>query len=96
MTQGTGRGPDDGAPTGSIHPAGDSGQVEQLPDGSVSIPVLEEQLVCEKRLVVRERIIVRKETVTENRVVEADLRRQHVAVDPDADVAGRVTEGRPG
>ena len=69
---------------------GDSGQIETLPDGSVSIPVFEEQLVIEKRLVVRERIIIRKHTVTEDHVVEADLRRERVVVDADPEVESRV------
>src|SRR3954453_2453925 len=43
----------------------DSGEIETLADGSVSIPVLEEQLVVERRLVVRERILVRKRVVHE-------------------------------
>ena len=47
----------------------DSGEVEVLPDGSVSIPVFQEELVIEKRLVVRERVIVRKHTVTEDRLL---------------------------
>lgn len=68
----------------------DSGEVETLPDGSVSIPVFEEQLVVEKRLVVRERIVVRKELVTDEQVVTADLDREHVSVDADDEVAGRV------
>jgi uncharacterized protein (TIGR02271 family) len=97
MTSGRdGRGTEDGVPAVLAHPAADSGQIEQLPDGSVSIPVFEEELVCEKRLVVRERVIVRKEAVTGPRTVEADLRREHVVLDQDDDVAGRVTEGRPG
>ena len=53
----------------------DSGLVETLPDGSVSVPLFTEELVIEKRLVVRERVIVRKRTEVEHRVVEADLRR---------------------
>ena len=69
---------------------GDSGEVEVLPDGSVSIPVFEEELVIEKRLVVRERVIVRKHTVTEARRVEADLRRERVEVDAEPAVADRV------
>ena len=69
---------------------GDTGEVEILPDGSVSIPVFEEELVIEKRLVVRERIIVRKHTVTEDRRVEAELRRERVDVEADPQVAGRV------
>ena len=52
-----------------------------LPDGSVSIPVLEEEIVVTKRTVVRERIVVRKEVATEVQRVEAELRREHVDVD---------------
>jgi uncharacterized protein (TIGR02271 family) len=70
---------------------GDSGEVEVLPDGSISIPVFQEELVIEKRLVVRERVIVRKNTVTEERLIEADLRRERVEVEADPEVAGRVT-----
>jgi uncharacterized protein (TIGR02271 family) len=69
---------------------GDSGEVEVLSDGSISIPVFEEELVIEKRLVVRERVIVRKHTVTEERQVEADLRRERVEVDADPEIADRV------
>ncbi len=69
---------------------GDTGEVEVLADGSVSIPVFEEELVIEKRLVVRERIIVRKHTVTEERRVEADLRHERVEVEADPEIAGRV------
>ena len=74
------------------HPvaAGDSGEVEVLPDGSISIPVFQEELVIEKRLVVRERVIVRKHTVTEERLVEADLRKERVEVEADPEVADRV------
>jgi uncharacterized protein (TIGR02271 family) len=71
----------------------DSGEIETLPDGSVSIPVFEEQLVIEKRLVVRERVIVRKHTVVEEECVEADLRRERIEVDVDQTVAARVREG---
>jgi uncharacterized protein (TIGR02271 family) len=75
------------------HPAGeaDSGEVEVLPDGSISVPVFEEELVIQKRLVVRERVIVRKHTVTEDRLVEADLRRERVEVEVDPEIADRVT-----
>ena len=74
--------------------AGDSGQVETLPDGSLSIPVFEEQIVVEKRLVVRERVIVRKTTVYEEEVVSADVRRERLEIETDGDV--RVTETGPG
>jgi len=76
---------------------GDSGEIETLPDGSVSIPVFEEQLVVEKRLVVRERVIIRKHTVYEEQRITADLRRERIEIDVDEEVADRVatTEGRP-
>jgi uncharacterized protein (TIGR02271 family) len=61
----------------------DSGEIETLPDGSVSIPVLEEELVVTKRTIVRERVIVRKRTEVEERVIEADLRRERVEVETD-------------
>ncbi len=63
--------------------AGDSGQVETLPDGSLSIPVFEEELVVTKRVVVRERVVVRKHTVVEEQVFDVDLRREHVEVETD-------------
>ena len=68
----------------------DSGEIETLPDGSISVPVFEEQLVVEKRLVVRERIVIRKHTVVEDHVIEATLRRERVEFDVDDAVAGRV------
>jgi uncharacterized protein (TIGR02271 family) len=59
----------------------DTGEIETLPDGSISIPVLEEELVITKRVVVRERIVVRKETRTEREQVEAELRRERVEIE---------------
>jgi uncharacterized protein (TIGR02271 family) len=73
----------------------DSGEVETLPDGSLSIPVFEEQLVVTKRLVVRERVVVRKHTVYEEQVVTADLRREHLAVVAEGDVVVHDDAGRP-
>ena len=60
---------------------GDSGEIETLPDGSISIPVLEEELVVTKRLVVRERVVVRKRTEVEEQVVEAELRKERVEIE---------------
>ena len=72
----------------------DSGEVETLPDGSVSIPVFEERLVVEKRLVVRERIVIRKQTVFEEHRFEADLRRERVEVEADPQLGPRVEDDR--
>ena len=65
---------------------GDSGEVEVLDDGSVSIPVFEEVLVVTKRLVVRERVIVRKHTVVDEYELQTELRREHISVDADDSV----------
>ena len=62
---------------------GDSGKIETLPDGSLSIPLFEEELVVTRRTVLRERVIVRKEQVTEWQRVEADLRRERVSFETD-------------
>ena len=64
---------------------GDSGEVETLEDGSISIPVFEEVLVVTKKLVVRERVIVRKKTVVDEYVLQTDLQREHVTVEGDVD-----------
>lgn len=58
----------------------DSGQIEQLDDGSISIPIFEERLVVTKQLIVRERVIVRKTTETIEEEIHAELRRERVDV----------------
>jgi uncharacterized protein (TIGR02271 family) len=63
---------------------GDGGRIETLPDGSLSIPLYEEELVVTKRIVLRERVIVRKETVTRLKLVQAELRREHIDIDTDS------------
>jgi uncharacterized protein (TIGR02271 family) len=59
----------------------DSGQVETLSDGSVSIPLFEEELVISRRLVVRERVVIRKHTVSKTERVRDEVRREHVEVE---------------
>ena len=68
----------------------DTGEIITYHDGSVSIPVYEEQLVIEKRLVVKERILVRKHTVTEQYEIQADVQRERVQIEADPQVADRV------
>jgi uncharacterized protein (TIGR02271 family) len=65
---------------------GDSGEVETLPDGSVSIPVFEEQIVVTKRLVVRERVVLRKHTVYEEHLVTADIRKEQLDIETEGEV----------
>lgn len=66
--------------------ADDSGEIETLPDGSISIPVYEEELVVTKRIVLRERVIIRKEVVTEQARLETELRRERIELDADEGV----------
>ena len=75
----------------------DAGDVRQLPDGSVSVPVFEEQLVVEKRVIVRERVLVRKRVESVPEQIRADLRREvvEVEVDPEAEHRVHVDEGPP-
>ena len=72
----------------------DSGEIETLPDGSVSIPVFEEELVVTKRVVVRERLIIRKSTVVDEHRIETELRKERVEVEADPGVEGRVHDAR--
>jgi uncharacterized protein (TIGR02271 family) len=62
---------------------GDSGEVEVLPDGSVSIPVFEERLVVSKQIVVKERVVVRKRSVMQTELVQESLRRERVDVNSE-------------
>jgi uncharacterized protein (TIGR02271 family) len=59
----------------------DSGQVETMSDGSVSIPLFEEELVVSRRLVVRERIVIRKHTVSKTERVRDEVRRESIEVE---------------
>lgn len=63
--------------------AGDSGEIETLPDGSISIPLVEEELVFRRETVLRERFVIRKENVTEWQRVQAELRRERVELERD-------------
>jgi uncharacterized protein (TIGR02271 family) len=68
----------------------DDGQVHSYSDGSISIPILEEELVITTRTVVRERVLVTKSTTTANEVVEADLQKQRVEVHGDESISDRM------
>lgn len=64
---------------------GDSGEIEVLDDGSVSIPIFEEELVVTKRLVVRERVIVRKVTEIDEHRLQTELRKERVEISGEGD-----------
>jgi uncharacterized protein (TIGR02271 family) len=63
----------------------DSGEIQTLDDGSISIPLFEERLVVRKELFVRERVIVRKRTETQHHRIEAELRKERVELEGDLD-----------
>lgn len=63
--------------------AEDSGKIEVLPDGSVSVPILEEVPVVTKRVIVRERVIVRKKTSTKTETINTRAKRERVKVKVD-------------
>ena len=69
----------------------DSGEIETLPDGSISVPLFEEELVVTRRPILRERVIIRKEEVTEWQRVEEELRRERIAFDTSDVPEGAVT-----
>ncbi len=64
----------------------DSGEIYKIKKNTLSIPILEEELVITKRVVVRERIIIRKQIQKEQVLVETDLRRERVSIVADPEV----------
>jgi hypothetical protein len=75
-------------------PSADSGEIEVLPDGSVSVPILEEELLVTKRVVVGERVIVKKSATRSSQPVEAELRKESVALDGDSPVSSWASSSR--
>lgn len=61
----------------------DSGEVETLSDGSISVPVFEEEVVVTKRTIVRERVVIRRDLVTERHAVETELLKEQVEMETD-------------
>lgn len=69
--------------------------IERLPDGSASIPVLEEELVVTRSRRVRERLIVRRKVERREERIEADLRRERVELEAVGDVVLDPERARP-
>jgi uncharacterized protein (TIGR02271 family) len=72
--------------------ADDSGKIERLEDGSISIPVFEEELVIEKRTILKERVIIRKTAVTEVERISAELRKERIEFDADPGIDLEIDE----
>lgn len=54
-------------------------------ENEIRIPLMSEEAVVEKRPVVKEEVVISKHAVTENRNVEADLRKEQVDIDKNVD-----------
>ena len=65
---------------------GDSGRIETLPDGRISIPVYEEELVVTKRIVLKERVLIEKHVVTRTVPLREELRTERVELEADEGV----------
>ena len=63
-------------------------------DGTLVVPIYEEQLVLVKRLVMREQVRVRRAVTTERRLFEDTVRRERLVVE-DPDRTGLVHERYP-
>ena len=58
----------------------------RITEDEIRIPLHEEEVVMEKRVVPREELVVKKHQVTENQVVEADVRREEAEVIRDGTI----------
>jgi uncharacterized protein (TIGR02271 family) len=64
------------------HPVtAESAASADIGEDEIRVPVMREEVVAEKRVVPKEEVVVRKDAVTENRVVEDDVRRERAVVD---------------
>jgi uncharacterized protein (TIGR02271 family) len=59
-------------------------------DQEIRVPLMREEAVVQKQAVPREELIIRRRIVTENRTVEADVRRERLNVDGADNVSGDV------
>jgi uncharacterized protein (TIGR02271 family) len=64
-------------------PANDRMAAADIGDDAIRIPLTQEEVVVDKRPVAKEQIIVRKHAVTENRTIDADVRKERVDVSGD-------------
>ncbi|HEX8696329.1 MAG TPA: YsnF/AvaK domain-containing protein [Longimicrobium sp.] len=68
----------------------------EITEDEIRVPLHAEEVVAEKRVVPKEELVVRKHAVQEERVVEADLRREHAEVERMGDVDLRDDAGLRG
>lgn len=71
----------------------------QISEDEIRIPLMAEEAVVEKRVVGKEEVVLHKEMKTENKTVEADLRKERLDVDRDVDTmrgSSASTSGKSG
>lgn len=59
-------------------------------DQEIRVPLMREEAVVQKQAVPREELIIRRRIVTDNKTVEADLRRERVDIDGADDATGNI------
>lgn len=57
----------------------------KIGDDEIRIPLTAEEAVVDKRAVVKEEVVIRKHAVSENKTVEADLRKEKIDIDRNTD-----------
>jgi uncharacterized protein (TIGR02271 family) len=68
----------------------------ELRDDEIVVPVSEERLEVNKRPVVKEEVVISKERVTDQRSVEADLRREELDTTRSSERVREDVKGRGG
>ena len=61
----------------------------KIGEGEIRVPLMAEEVVAEKRTVPKEELVVRKRAVQDEKIVEADLRRERIDVDDTTDRSER-------
>ena len=64
-------------------------------EAEIRVPVMREEAVVEKRTVPIEEVVVRKEAASDSQTVQADLRKETLAVDESADATRARRTTRP-
>ncbi len=75
--------------------ADDPGGVLALPDGGISIPIYEEEVVVTTRVVLKERVVIRKRIETHVVRVKTELRRERIEITADESLQERVSGIEP-
>lgn len=73
-----------------------SAGVPTISAGEVRVPIIEEEVIVEKRPVVKEEIVLTRETATETETVDADIRKERIDVENDAELRQTARPTTPG